>query len=432
MRSKRYFLFFLFACNSFASFDYEGYLLLTHRSLNSFDYWAGGELEFKGAYLFNEKRDDFGLLISAPDKVILDVRAQFNQDSTEEHFNFNSRNIGIQKQLGRYGSLYLGDKILIWGKADKINPIDVWNAENFNYFLSRDKVNRKIARTMLIYNWKKENTSFEAVMALNDVRSYSQLAPSRSSWCNVHCNLFSRSFIRNTIGSLGGNTEFESFKTTNIPDIGARFSQSIQGHDFSFMLYHGADRFPYYTREINSFVNFTFTPYQEKQTIIGGDYTTTLGKFTLFAEGKYHFKRPYFIDPTSLDYLVDDDGLVFSDEMSAILGVDRKFSYDIYINLQLFHLLRKDEMKNIYRFGGERLITLLIQKEFKEKYQLEYTLINDSQYGDTSQSLELGYQKSDQMRFEVGRTSFRSRNQSSLFAGLDKKENYYINLRYSY
>ena len=429
----KFLLLIFFPFSAFASFDFEGDLLATHRSLNSEDYWVGGEVEFRTKYLINEKRDDFGLLISPPDKIILDIRGQFNyQDKLENAFNLSIRNFGFEKQLGQYGKLYIGDRILIWGKADKINPIDVWNAEDLKFFLDRDKKNRKKPRTMFVYDWIKQNTHLQIVVALNDVRSYTQLAPNNSSWCGTHCQLFSEENIRAQLTGLGAVANFKPFQTNNLPDIGLRYSQAIGGHDYSLVLYHGADRFPYYSRDIRSLTNFVFTPYQERQTIIGGDYSKSIGKYTLFFEGKYQIQRPYFLNPNSQAYLTDDDGLIFDDELSLIFGIDRTLGYGIYFNLQLFHLHRSNDLDDTYSFGGERLAIALISKELSEKIKLEYTFIGDTQFGDYSNSIKFQYNKSDEQSFEIGYRDFHNNNELSLFAGFDNQQNLFLNLRQSF
>ena len=151
---------------------------------------------------------------------------------------------------------------------------------------------------MFVYDWIKQNTHLQIVVALNDVRSYTQLAPNNSSWCGTHCQLFSEENIRAQLTGLGAVANFKPFQTNNLPDIGLRYSQAIGGHDYSLVLYHGADRFPYYSRDIRSLTNFVFTPYQERQTIIGGDYSKSIGKYTLFLKENIRYNAHTFLTQT--------------------------------------------------------------------------------------------------------------------------------------
>lgn len=427
------FLILLFSSSLYANFEYEGKLHGTTRTLDKYDDWVGGEINFKAKYQFNIQKDDFGLLLSDPDEIIVDTDFFYNANAPEEDeiTAVRPHRIGLLKNFGKTHSLFIGDAIVIWGKADKINPLDVWNSENYDFFLTRDKDYRKIARTMLIHQWKKENQKLETIIALNDSRSFHHFPNQSAPWCNSHCNLFSKKNLKEAVALLGLDTKFNTAKT-NLMDIGTRYSNTYKTIDYSIMFYHGADRFPYYTREIYESSRMEFTPYQESQNSWGLDLSTSLASFTFFFEGKYQFNRPYFLKP-NVNYIIsDDDGLIFRDETSWILGIDRQLPYEIYANLQLFQRTIVDRPDGLYDFGGRELYTFNLSKTFDEKYKLSYLLIMDASYGDLSEKIELEYQHSDELLARAGANFIYAQNEKSLFAGLDANDLFYVDLIYSF
>ena len=405
-----------------AGLEYKVDAMLTTRSVEEYEYWQGTETNFDFKYLFNEQRDDFGLLIAPANELIVDFDLGYNPRSLEDEEYFRSNNIGIKKQFGKHHSVFFGDKILIWGKADRLNPLDVWNAEDFEYFITRNKALRKIARTMLVYEYQKTNKKLQFVAALNDSRSYHDFPRENNVWCNRHCRQFSTANVQRSAQSLSQEAEFNSFSTEGM-DIGFRFSHKWEKIDYSIMAYHGADRFPYYEKNIGSGV-VEFTPYQEAQTQVGFDLSRVVGKYNVIFENKYQFSRPYFKTPTTANLILDDNGLIFSDEYTWILGIDRTLTPDLFANLQIYQRHIFLDSEDLYDFGGTDFLTFLLRYSHSESLRFEYLNLYELNTSDLSERFSVLYTYSDKLNFEASAQFFGSENNDSFFAGLNESDTY--------
>ncbi len=428
-------LFLLFICISnyaYSSLEYAGHLLLTHRSIDKKDYWNGGELNLKLQKRFNEKRDDFGLLVRPADKLILDVDYFYNNQRSVEDNEFRPNEIGFKKQFGSHFSLFLGDTILMWGKADEINPADVWNGENLSFFITRKAQYRKIARSMAVLEWNKENKKLQIGVALQDKRMRHSLAAKTSPWCNLHCQNFDKQTIEDFYAGYGQQVHFKTLKANTGVDSGMRFSHTYASYDYSLFLYHGTERFPFYTKKTLTPTEVEYTPYTNFLTSYGFDIKKAIDRFTLVAEVKYTIDRPFYINPRSSSFITDQDGIILADEIDWILGVDAILPHEFYLNVQYFKRNLVQEVKDAYFWGNREMLSLKLTKNLDDSYKLEYLQIFDHSTGNYSQNLELTYKHSDSLELSTGFIVFENNSIHSALAGLRNNDSIYFDSIYKF
>ncbi len=421
----------LFTINIFASTEYKGEIQLTSNSIEDKGAWQGFELTTDIDYLFNEKKDDFGILISPPSKVTLDFDIFYNQFQKSSNGSFRGNEIGLTYYLSPNFSFFIGDRILIWGRADKLNPTDIWNAEDLEFLYLRDKTDRKIARTMLILSWKESNQSLDFIISPNDIRSRSTLPSKSSSWCNLHCQTFNYYNLKNKLDEYYIESEIEKVETKNF-DIGLRYNKVFKQFDTSFMFYHGQERYPLYSYELKNSSEMTFKPLSESSTSLGADLSFTTYGFTLLGEAKYQIKKPFLVNPSVNNILEDNDGIIYSDEGSYTIGADYTLPFDIYFNLQYFDRYILDKPENLYDFGEGQTTSILLRKSLFTDFELEFNRISDLDNGDSSDRTKLKYKHSDELNIDCNYTEIKSSSQKSIFSGLTNVQILSANLYYSF
>jgi hypothetical protein len=418
--------------NAHSNFEYSGKLSLNHKQTKNETFRSGIELELNNKYSFNGKRDDFGLVLSPEDTISLNATIDYNQNSfTSEKVSLRPKQFGYKKYISAKQSIYIGDEVVIWGKAEEINPVDVWNADDYSQFLTIDKKSRKKSRTMAIYEINLEKNKIEAIIGLNDIRSRDSFSNTKSPLCNLHCNSFSKQNIRNSFSKLGYTVNFNKTETKGI-DFGLRFSSTVDDTNIAFSYYHGAERFPYYSRKYSSPTHITFTPYQLTSTSVGTDLSTSFSSNVLFFEAKYQIEKPFILNVTSPSYSNDKDGLLLSDEYSWIIGIERSVQLESTLNIQYYKKGMMKDLEDVYNFGGNEIITVGFRNTYLDDTKIEFNLVFDQETTDYSKEIDLTYSHSDNYTLNFDIIHYYSKSNESLFSGLDQHEIISTTLSYNY
>lgn len=421
----------LFSFLASAELETSSEVQLTSKSLDNKNYFQGGFFKFQAIQSFNEKRDDFGLLEQPADKIIFHSRLEANSERDRKEIVFIGQKNGVQKQFNKNSSLFIGENILIWGKADEINPTDVWNAEDLEYFFTREKSLRKIPRTMMIYEWLEENKKIQLVLAPFEQRMQSLFPKRNSGWCNIGCQATSKTLNQEVYADFGYDTDFEKVENFNGFDTGLRFSNSTNGIDYSLSLYNGTTRLPVFKRDLQS-TTAKFTPYTNIFNSYGLDLSYALFGFTFIFESQYTTDSPFYIDSTSSKFLTDTDGLILKDEVKNIIGISRMFTYDIFFNLQYMKANILGDDSDVFYFGGRELLSLQTSKVFWDDFKFEITYLVERSVKNFSENYELNYKHNDHYSLDIGAYLITSHDDETLFTGLENSESYYLNLNASF
>jgi hypothetical protein len=175
--------------------------------------------------------------------------------------------------------LYLGAKIITWGRCDGFNPTD--NITPYNYFfLTANPDDQKLSNFLMHTRW-------HITPALN-----LEL---------VLIPYYRPSVYRYDLFDLGDYTTFTAptwpAKTFENGSIAGRFNADFSGVGFSASYFRGFD--PYYGFTISSFtmqgltpqVQLTAKPYQK--STFGADLSVPIGSWIIRAEGTYTHTNDY-------------------------------------------------------------------------------------------------------------------------------------------
>ena len=122
--------------------------------------------------------------------------------------------------------------------------------------------------------------------------------------------------------------------------------------------------------------------------------------------------------------VLDDNGLIFSDEYTWIVGIDRSLTSDLFTNIQIYQRKILNDSEDLYDFGGTDFLTLLLRYTYTESLKFEYLNFYELNTSDLSEKVTVFYLYSDRLNFEASAQFFGSSNQTSFFAGLNESDTY--------
>jgi len=229
--------------------------------------------------------------------------------------------------------LRLGKQIIVWGKADGINPTDNITPWDFSDILDTD--DERIGVVGLKTDFYIGNWSLEGVVVPTFTPSV--LPPQNSRWFpefpsmipNPYYPVLGPPFLQATYAFLEPMLPDANFQSAQ---LAGKISSSVGGWDFSLSYYYGYDDLPTYRQsqslEGDSLVVLLQPRYFHRDAL-GGDFATALGKWGLRGEAAYFFTA----DPDGSDPEIDDPYFQY------VIGIDRTLSNVIGDN-NLFVLMQ--------------------------------------------------------------------------------------------
>ena len=214
----------------------------------------------------------------------------------------------------------IGKQIIIWGKADAINPTDNINPSDFSDILDTD--DERIGMLALKTNYYLGGWTFEGIISPEFKSSI--LPGYNSRWLPEYPQKIQNQYYPE-IGSAKLNVIYKNeipiLPEDNFKKIqfAAKGGTTISGWDFSVCYYYGWDDIPTFhkTNAIsNDTIYINLQPRFHKRNAVGGDFATNLGKFGIRGEAAYYFTE----DNDGNDPEIDDQYFQY------VLGIDRTFS----------------------------------------------------------------------------------------------------------
>lgn len=325
-------------------------------------------------------------------------------------------------------SVFLGRDYVIWGRADKVNPVDVVNGEDFTQFLVQDQQRRKLPNTLVNYTYAREDTKFELIYA---PRYEGNLLPIRGTrWCQYRCEIASpvngnqAGFDVTVTDTLGAND-------VDSGEMSARFTSRAGRYDYGLVAQSGFDKFPVYSRTFTGLTSLTLNRELERREKVGGDVAFTVGEFGIRAEALYQIDSVLHYLVETPEFATDDDGLKDVDQLNWIVGVDWRSSGDLYINVQYAQnkFLDVPEEK-FFRSSFETLATFQISDLFLDNdLELKLTVFYETADDSHAVSPEAGYRLSDEARWVTGIYYFEG-NEQTFFGEHEDNTNVFTYLEY--
>jgi hypothetical protein len=217
----------------------------------------------------------------------------------------------------------IGRQIVVWGKADEFNPTDFINPEDYREFISLSKAERKIGIFFPRIDYYMGNFKLEIIMIPTFTPSEIPL-DSAHPWIPIQIRqLYHDPRIRIA----------EADKPEGVlenAEYAARISAVMPGFDFSVCVYSGYFDIPVMVRTgfIPPDTTLLTSSYKQYQAA-GFDFATEIGGWGVRGECAYILKGYY-----ETNNVMDADGIERSPSFSFVLGADRSFGDELYLNLQ--------------------------------------------------------------------------------------------------
>jgi len=196
-----------------------------------------------------------------------------------------------------WGEVKIGKQIHSWGAADAINPTDNLNPYDY-YYMFKAGTGKKIGKLSLASTVYRENYQVELIVS-------PYFTPNRIPYGekDFPLALDKKPLIK--------------YPVKNELELGVRFQTSLARGDISLSYFKGSDRMPsvqsaYLPITSNMVRNFDLG--YRKTTVLGSDFVTFLGDFTIRAEGALYNTQSASIDrpPNSDGYLEIIQDVIYS------------------------------------------------------------------------------------------------------------------------
>lgn len=279
-----------------------------------------------------------------------------------------------------YFSLEVGKKIFAWGKADEFNPTDLINPEDYRWFITFDKPQRKIGVPMAAATVSYDAWSLQGVAI--PVFTPALLPDPASDWLpwQLALQYDIAAAMPDLVTLQRGNTPEP--KAENVQGA-ARLSGSIGRFDLEAVAFDGFDPLPTY--DVRLFVDpelylagesvLVMREEFQRYQAYGGSAAFTAGKFAFRTEAAYSTPRwwmheldPALADPSDLPpmnvvapIILDAEWRSRKASWSGAAGVDWRSGTELYINLQYTHTQILDHDDVLLDPENEGMVTLKVQ-----------------------------------------------------------------------
>lgn len=224
-----------------------------------------------------------------------------------------------------------GKKMMRWGTGDGINPMDLINPRDYRDPIASARADARLP--IFLAN---------GILLLGPVTVEGVLIP------KPEVNKFSlpdspwepeglRELRRMAeSGEIILASKEEPDKWFKDAEFAFRVSTVWKGFDVALLYYNGYPDDPAYHRDYLTDGRMRFTPRYHRYQAYGFNFAKGFERATVRGELAVKPGLLFSIDPDDPSYEKDSDGLVARDLYQGIIGIDRTFFTNLYINLQCF------------------------------------------------------------------------------------------------
>jgi len=252
--------------------------------------------------------------------------------------------------------LTLGKQQIVWGKADGLKVLDVVNPQDFREFILDDFDDSRIP----LWTVNTEIPINDSVLQLIWIpdQTYHALPESDSLYA-----LASPSLV--PVAPSGVTVDLRPVEKPDRffadADYGARLTSFIDGWDVTLnYLYHYNDTpVLFRTLTLGPQPTVTVIPRYERSHLLGGTFSNAFGDFVLRGEAGYSTDRYFLSNDTN-----NSDGVIKSDELAYVLGLDWSGIDETFLSVQLFQSHVLDDQDGLVRDKVDTTLTFLARRDF--------------------------------------------------------------------
>ena len=313
--------------------------------------------------------------------------------------------------------LRLGKQQIVWGKADGLKVLDVVNPQDYTEFILDEFDDSRIPLWALNLEVPIREITAQFIW-VPDTTTH-RLSEEGAPFNNTANLPTPPPFLRviQKEADRPNNPIMDS-------DLGLRLSAFWKGWDLTLNYLYRYDDFPSPARRIQFqglLPTIIVEPDFHRVHLLGASMSNAFGNLTVRGELAYTVGKRF-----ATDNFMDSNGLVESDEIQAVLGLDWFGFTDWFISTQVFHTHIVNDAKGMVRDTSDTVITLLIRRSFaNETIRLDSRLLHNIDDGDGLLRFHLAYDARDNVTVYGGIDYFYG-TQNGVFGQFDSNDRFVL------
>ena len=347
----------------------------------------------------------------------------------------------------------IGNQIITWGRTDVVNPTDNINALDLTKLITGETDERKISTFAIKIDYYIKNTSLDLVV-IPFFQEY-KYDPSGSDWALFKPGNFgtyagsylpfanyldeSSLDLLYPMQGLYASPAIPQYSPKNVQG-GGRISSKFGGWDFSVSYLNVFDKYPTATLSEglrNAVISSTLSDYllgldPDEYTeqisldylryhVIGFDFATTWGSYGFRGEmGLFLNRATYTSDLKTTD----------NDYIQYVLGIDRIFGDNLYINVQFIEKIILDYRKEFIEDEIQNSLTLYAYDKFLDDRLIpEVRVFYNVNGGDFLITPKITYKYTDTLEFSLGFTILEG-DPDTVFGYYSNNDQVFFDIKY--
>lgn len=323
--------------------------------------------------------------------------------------------------------LILGKKMMRWGTGDGINPMDLINSRDYRDPIASARADARLPILLANGIFMLGPVTIEGVLIPKpEVNKFSL---PNSPWEPKWLKELRRSAESGEIVLAAREKPDDWFKNS---EFAFRISTVRHGFDLALLYYNGYTDDPVYHSDYLTDGRLQFTPVYPHYQAYGFNFAKGFERVTIRGELAVKSGLLFSIDSNDPSYVEDSDGLTARDLYQGVIGIDRIFFTNLYINLQFFYDFIESGREAIALKRKTHGLTFEISNKFLDDdltagFRGMYFTSNDGSACEIFAEYKIG----DNWQFASGYMFFNGPKDSRL-SQYNDNDMIYFRLRYSF
>ena len=253
----------------------------------------------------------------------------------------------------------LGKKMMRWGTGDGINPMDLINPRDYRDPIASARADARLPILLANGIFLLGPVTIEGVLIPKP--EVNEFSLRNSPWEPEGLRELRRSAES---GEIVLAPKEEPDKWIKDAEFAFRVSAVWKGFDLALLYYNGYTDDPAYHRDYLTDGRMRFTPCYQHYHAYGFNFAKGFDRATVRGELAVKPGLLFSIDSNDPSYEKDSDGLVARDLYQGVIGIDRTFFTNLYVNLQFFTDLIEDGQETLAASRKTHGITFEISDKF--------------------------------------------------------------------
>ena len=225
-----------------------------------------------------------------------------------------------------------GKKMMRWGTGDGINPMDLINPRDYRDPIASARADARLPILLANGIFLLGPVTVEGVLIPKS--EVNKFPLPHSPWEPKALKEMRRMAESGEIVLAPKEEPDNWFKDS---EFAFRVSTVWKGFDLALLYYNGYTDDPVYHRDYLTDGRMHFTPKYIHYQAYGLNFAKGFERATVRGELAVKPGLLFSIDPDDLSYEKDSDGLAARDLYQGVIGIDRTFFTNLYVNLQFFY-----------------------------------------------------------------------------------------------